>query len=70
RGRSGFGLTRGAEGLLDMTVCKTVIARRGRFRPHLDPARSADTDSLAALVTTLHGSAGLKLAALRRLTRH
>jgi acyl-CoA reductase-like NAD-dependent aldehyde dehydrogenase len=35
RGRSGFGSTRGREGLLDLTVPKVVTIRRGRFRPHL-----------------------------------
>ena len=38
RKHSGFGVTRGAEGLLEMTVLKCVTVRRGRFRPHLDPA--------------------------------
>lgn len=45
RGRSGFGVTRGAEGLLELTVVKTVSARRGRFRPHL---RSPDPGNVGA----------------------
>jgi len=36
RGPSGWGVTQGAEGLLEMTVAQAVSARRGRFRPHLD----------------------------------
>jgi acyl-CoA reductase-like NAD-dependent aldehyde dehydrogenase len=66
RGESGFGVTRGAEGLLEMTVCKTVLLRRGRFRPHLD-ARADDAGALAALIGTLHGATADRLAALRRL---
>ena len=36
RAASGFGVTRGAEGLLELTRTKAVIHRRGRFRPHFD----------------------------------
>ena len=66
RGESGFGVTRGAEGLLEMTVCKTVLLRRGRFRPHLD-ARAEDAGALAVLIGLLHGTPAARLAALRRL---
>jgi acyl-CoA reductase-like NAD-dependent aldehyde dehydrogenase len=69
RGRSGFGLTRGAEGLLEMTVAKTVSIRRGRLRPHLDPPRPGDEARFAALITTLHGAARERMAALRGLVR-
>ncbi len=41
-GLSGFGRTRGAEGLLEMTAAKVVTIRRGGFRPHLDGGDSAD----------------------------
>ncbi len=68
RGESGFGVTRGAEGLLEMTVCKTVLLRRGRFRPHLD-ARADDAGALAALIGALHGSPADRLSALRGLMR-
>jgi acyl-CoA reductase-like NAD-dependent aldehyde dehydrogenase len=68
RGESGFGVTRGAEGLLEMTVCKTVLLRRGRFRPHLD-ARGEDARALAGLIGLLHGTPAARLAALRRLMR-
>jgi aldehyde dehydrogenase (NAD+) len=36
RGRSGWGVTQGAEGLLAMTVPQVVSSRRGTFRPHFD----------------------------------
>ena len=42
RAESGFGITRGAEGLLEMTQVKAVAVRRGKWRPHLDPARAED----------------------------
>src|SRR5207247_817779 len=36
RGNSGWGVTQGAEGLLEMSVPQTVSVRRGTFRPHFD----------------------------------
>jgi delta 1-pyrroline-5-carboxylate dehydrogenase len=69
RGSSGFGVTRGAEGLLDMTVPKTISVRTGRFRPHLDPAMSADTPKLLAMIPLLHGDAGDRWRALRSALR-
>ena len=70
RKRSGFGLTRGAEGLLEMTVVKTVSLRRGRFRPHLDPPRPRDAALFAALIAALHGAGRARLAGLAGLARH
>ncbi len=35
RDMSGFGVTRGAEGLLEMTVVKSVVVQRRGWRPHL-----------------------------------
>jgi acyl-CoA reductase-like NAD-dependent aldehyde dehydrogenase len=35
-GRSGWGATQGAEGLLEMTVPQVISMRRGRWRPHFD----------------------------------
>lgn len=56
RGRSGFGVTRGAEGLLAMTVAKTVSERRARFRPHLAPVQAGDAAQFAAMIGVLHGN--------------
>ncbi|HYZ64644.1 MAG TPA: aldehyde dehydrogenase, partial [Acetobacteraceae bacterium] len=67
RGRSGFGVTRGAEGLLDMTVPKTISIRTGRFRPHLDQALGTDPKRLLALLRVLHGDWKERWAALRSL---
>jgi delta 1-pyrroline-5-carboxylate dehydrogenase len=64
RGLSGFGVTRGAEGLLDMTVLKTVSLRRGRFMPHLAAARPTDADRYARLIALLYGGRAQTLRAL------
>ena len=45
RGGSGFGITRGAEGLLDMTRPKTVIIRRGGPMPYLGKPK-ANVDAM------------------------
>ena len=55
RGDSGFGVTRGAEGLLEMTVVKTISTRRGWFRPHLKPIKPGDAKRFAQLIRVLHG---------------
>ena len=36
RGASGWGVTQGPEGLLEMTVPQVVSVRGGSFRPHYD----------------------------------
>ncbi len=36
RGQSGWGVTQGVEGLLEMTRVKTISVRSGKFRPHYD----------------------------------
>ena len=54
-GRSGFGRTRGGEGLLAMTAAKTVSVRSGRFRPHLRPDGPDDARQFAAMIGLLHG---------------
>ncbi|WP_436716309.1 aldehyde dehydrogenase family protein [Roseiconus lacunae] len=67
RGKSGFGVTRGREGLLAMTTIRVVSSRRGRMTPHLDRRTPRDRGLLQGLMTFLHGRglqkrvAGLKL---------
>jgi hypothetical protein len=68
-GRSGFGPTRGAEGLLAMTRPRTISVRTGRLRPHLDPAMSGDAGKMAGLVAVLHGGWRGRIGGLRRLMR-
>jgi acyl-CoA reductase-like NAD-dependent aldehyde dehydrogenase len=54
RKQSGFGVTRGAEGLLQMTVLKSVTVRRGTFRPHLDPRQPGDDAMFVDAVRMSH----------------
>lgn len=68
RGASGFGSTRGAEGLLEMTAVKSVIVRRGKSRPHLQPVDDVDAPMFEAMVQLSHGSSwGRRFRALGRL---
>ncbi len=69
RRRSGFGVTRGAEGLLEMTVVKTVSIRRGRFRPHLHDSAAGDPVALSALIALSHGPGAARPRALVSLLR-
>ncbi len=55
RKASGFGVTRGAEGLLEMTTPKVVIERRGRQRRHFQPLGAAEGDLFAAYLRLVHG---------------
>jgi acyl-CoA reductase-like NAD-dependent aldehyde dehydrogenase len=68
--QSGFGVTRGGEGLLEMTRIKTVTVRGGRLHPHLDPPAPGDAEVAEAYLQVAHGSgvAG-RLAGIRRLVR-
>lgn len=54
-GRSGFGTTRGAEGLLALTRAQSVSLRRTRLRPHLAASRPGDAGRFALLIAMLHG---------------
>jgi hypothetical protein len=56
RHRSGFGVTRGDEGLLEMTQAKAISRNRGRFRPYYAPLGARDGARFAALVRLLHGA--------------
>jgi len=55
RGTSGFGVTRGAEGLLEMTRIKTISTRRHGPRFHLRRQDSHTTDILRAQLQFAHG---------------
>ncbi|HEX2643786.1 MAG TPA: aldehyde dehydrogenase family protein [Thermoanaerobaculia bacterium] len=71
-GESGFGVTRGAEGLLEMTAVQAVAVRRGRFLPHLDEPQPGPGDSelFRGYLAAVHG-AGIapRLRGLLRLLR-
>lgn len=70
RKRSGFGVTRGAEGLLELTTPKVVTVSRAKFRPAYDPPRPGDQKMFEAYMNLAHGR-GLKArcAALLQLLR-
>jgi acyl-CoA reductase-like NAD-dependent aldehyde dehydrogenase len=59
RGRSGFGVTRGAEGLLELTTPKVVTVSRGKFRPAFDSPQPGDEALFNAYFRLAHGR-GLK----------
>jgi aldehyde dehydrogenase (NAD+) len=53
---SGFGVTRGEEGLLEMTTPKVVIRRGASSRTrHLNPPSPVDEASMRALLQATHG---------------
>ncbi len=62
RGRSGFGVTRGAEGLLELTTPKVITVTRGSFRPAFDPPQTGDEKLFQAYLRIVHGR-GLKARA-------
>ncbi|WP_166824587.1 aldehyde dehydrogenase family protein [Thalassoroseus pseudoceratinae] len=53
---SGHGVTRGDEGLLQMTAYKAVFIRKGRFAPHLTHEADDIEDLLRAYLQTRHAS--------------
>ena len=64
---SGFGVTRGDEGLLEMTYPHVVAVRRGRLRPHFDEHREGDAHLFSSYIAIAHGRGALRFKALRRL---
>lgn len=74
RGRSGFGVTRGAEGLLELTHVKAVSIRRGRWRPHYEPVTHQHTQLFEAYIHAVHGDTWAKrskavVSAMRTISR-
>jgi acyl-CoA reductase-like NAD-dependent aldehyde dehydrogenase len=58
RGESGFGVTRGGAGLIEMTRPKTVAIQRADWRPHLTPPDESFEDFFKNYIRSVH-SAGL-----------
>lgn len=56
RRRSGFGVTRGEEGLLELTVPKVVTITRNRFRPAFEEPRAGDEHLFSAYLQLSHAS--------------
>lgn len=68
RGRSGFGVTRGAEGLLEMTAPKVVSVRRTKFLPHLDAPKPDDAELFTQYLRATHGRGwSLRFSAMKNL---
>jgi acyl-CoA reductase-like NAD-dependent aldehyde dehydrogenase len=70
RGRSGFGVTRGTEGLLAMTMPRTIQTQRSRSRRPYEPTGGGHVELFAGLAEALHG-AGIqrRWAGLKRVLR-
>jgi acyl-CoA reductase-like NAD-dependent aldehyde dehydrogenase len=52
---SGFGTTRGDEGLLEMTFPHVVAVRRGRMHPHFDAPADGDAHLFTTYIRAAHG---------------
>ncbi len=64
---SGFGTTRGDEGLLEMTFPHVIAIRRGRSHPHFDEPGPDDAHLFSAYIRAAHGRS--RFAAIRELFR-
>jgi len=69
RGRSGFGVTRGAEGLLAMTTQRTIQTQRAYSRRAYEPTGDGHVELFAGLAEMLHGGLGKRWGGLVRLIR-
>ncbi len=68
-GSSGYGVTRGAEGLLACTRPRAVISRRTPSLRHLRRLEDSHADIAAAAVLALHGKGAARLGGVWRLLR-
>lgn len=64
---SGFGTTRGAEGLLEMTYPHVIAVRRGGRLPHLEPVQPNDEKLFAAYIRTAYGDGAQRWRNLQAL---
>jgi acyl-CoA reductase-like NAD-dependent aldehyde dehydrogenase len=70
RRRSGFGVTRGAEGLIEMTTPKAIAVRRSRWLPHLEPVQPGDAKFFEDYVVAVNAAGWLdRLKAGGRMLR-
>ncbi len=67
--KSGFGVTRGAEGLLEMTHPHVISVRRSRWLPHLDEVRVGDEQLFTAYIRVAYGRGLGRLNSLRAFLR-
>jgi aldehyde dehydrogenase (NAD+) len=67
RRQSGFGVTRGREGLLEMVAPRVVTVRRGRSTRHLEPVGARQQPFFAGILAATHaGSWRSRWAGLRQ----
>ncbi len=66
---SGFGVTRGEEGLREMTFAHVVAVRHGRFHPHFDELRAEDGRLFSSYIRAAHCRGTKRLNAMRVLMR-
>ncbi len=67
RRQSGFGVTRGAEGLLEMTAVKVVAARRSRSTRHFEPTGEQHAALFESIITAAHaGNLSARWSGLKR----
>lgn len=55
RRRSGYGVTRGREGLLEMTAVKVVLRRRGYSTRHFQPTGEFHAEMFSGVIAGVHG---------------
>ena len=67
RGLSGFGVTRGKEGLLEMTRVKVVSTNSSRYRQHLRGRHRGDEELFAAYSMMAHGRGRARWAGVKKL---
>ena len=53
--RSGFGKTRGAEGLLEMTVSKSITAQKAKRLRHFEPPHPRANELFTGYLSLVHG---------------
>jgi hypothetical protein len=66
---SGFGSTRGNEGLLEMTFPHVVAIRRGNSHRHFDEGSADDARLFSSYIRATHGPGRERLGAIRDLVR-
>ena len=65
---SGFGTTRGEEGLLEMTFPHVVALRRGNSHPHFAQSEPGDAKFFSSYIRAVHGRSRTRFRALRDLS--
>ncbi len=68
--KSGFGVTRGAEGLREMTHPHVVATRRGKTRAHFQPLIDSDAELVSSYIAAAHSEKfATRWRAARRVLR-